>query len=281
MLRSIDAAGQGHVIALSAARDESLYGGKSVNLGAMLRERLPVPDGWALSADFAHDVADGDVAAIRQLLDFGDGLSDGLFAVRSSAIGEDSAEASFAGQHATILGVRGAHPLVAAVLRVVKSGASLSALAYRRASGDGSSARVGVAVQKLLDPVCAGVLFTRNPIDGKDERVVEAAWGLGEAVVASRVTPDRFRFARGGTLLQADAGDKPLSLHPLPGGGLEERALDAAKATALCLGVSDIAALEKLANDCERVFGLHQDIEWAKADGRIYLLQARAITRAG
>ena len=280
MLRPADAAGQGDVIALSAARHESVYGGKSVNLGAMLRERLPVPNGWALSADFAHEVADGHVAAIRRLLDFGDSL-DGLFAVRSSGIGEDSAEASFAGQHATILGVRGAHALVAAVLRVVKSGASQSALAYRKASGDSSAARVGVTVQKLLDPVCAGVMFTRNPIDGSDERVLEAAWGLGEAVVASRVTPDRFRFARGGTLLQTDAGEKPLSLHPRPGGGIEERALDASKAVALCLGGSDIASLDKLAEDCERVFGPRQDIEWAKADGRIYLLQARAITRTG
>jgi pyruvate,water dikinase len=280
-LHPVDAAADAGPVPLSCARTEAIYGGKSVNLGAMLRAHLPVPNGWALSADFAHDVARGDIAAIRRLLDFGAGLGNGLFAVRSSAIGEDSAEASFAGQHETVLGVRGAHALVAAVLRVVKSGASQSARAYRKAAGDHGEARVGVAVQRLLDPVCAGVMFTRNPVSGADERVIEAAWGLGEAVVASRVTPDRFRFARGGRVLQADAGDKPLSLHPLPGGGVSERQLDAAAAKMFCLDETDIAALDRLADDCERVFGPHQDIEWAKADGRPFLLLARAITRAG
>ena len=129
-------------------------------------------------------------------------------AVRSSAVGEDSEEASFAGQHLTCLNVRSAADGVAAVAAIWRSAHSDSALAYRRRLGLTDSPRIAVVVQQLVDADCAGVLFTRNPLDGADELVVEAAWGLGEAVVAGLVTPDRFRVARDGTVLERVAGTR-------------------------------------------------------------------------
>jgi pyruvate,water dikinase len=268
---------EGEAVELRDALDERRFGGKSVNLGAMLRGDLPVPGGVALSWAFARAVSEGRRSAVERLLALGDRMP-GLLAVRSSAVGEDAADASFAGQHLTVLGVQGAQDLVAAVLKVERSGAALGALAYRAAKGDLGEARVAVTVQRLLDPEAAGVLFSRNPVSGADERLVEAAWGLGEAVVSSRVTPDSYRVQPGGALLDCTPGDKLLSLHPLPGGGIEERRPGAGKARQLCLAPADLVKLDQLAQACEAQFGGPQDIEWAKADDRIWLLQSRPIT---
>lgn len=267
------------IISLDAADGEEIYGGKSVNLGMMLRAGLPVPEGWALSADFAANLASGSASAVRHLLDFASANLHGLVAVRSSAIGEDSQAASFAGQHATFLGIKDGHGLVSAVLRVVKSGEWDSAMAYRRASGTDQRPRVAVTIQNLVDPISAGVLFTRNPVGGADERIVEAAWGLGEAVVSSRVEPDRLRFSREGRLIELLPGQKAISLHPLPDGDVTERRLPPEEAAAPSIQPSDIAGLNALAAACERVFGPDQDIEWAKDTSRIWLLQSRPITR--
>ena len=95
-----------------------------------------------------------------------------------------------------------------------------------------------MVVQQLVDADCAGVLFTRNPLDGADELVIEAAWGLGEAVVAGLVTPDRFRVARDGTVLERVAGAKDLAVTLAPDGGTEEVAISGERVRALCLGDS-------------------------------------------
>lgn len=265
---------------LASTVEKELFGEKSVNLGEMLRAGLPVPDGYALSWEFARRISEGDVAALERALKLGDALPD-LLAVRSSAVGEDSAGASFAGQHLTMLGVKGARALVAAILQVERSGGTQWAQAYRQAKGDVGYPRVAVTVQKLLAPEAAGVMFTRNPITGATERVVEGAWGLGEAVVSSRVTPDTYRVAPGGECLSKVASEKSLSLHPIAGGGVEERRVPPEKAGALCLTDKDLLALDQLATNCEQQFGGPQDVEWAKAEGRIWLLQSRPITVAG
>jgi pyruvate,water dikinase len=122
------------------------------------------------------------------------------------------------------------------------------------------------------------VLFTRNPMTGADERVIEATWGLGEAVVAGLVTPDHYRVARGGRILERRAGEKDLAIMWSEGGGTEEVEIEGARISALCLEDADIAALEALATACEAAFGGSQDLEWAFAGGHLYLLQRRAIT---
>lgn len=126
-----------------------------------------------------------EVSAVRDSLP-------GPLAVRSSWVGEDSAAATFAGQHLARLNVRSLDELVEAVAAVWRSGCSESALAYRRKLGLEDAPRMGVVVQRQLDPDVSGVLFTGHPVTGADERVIEATWGLGEAVVHGLVTPTSF-----------------------------------------------------------------------------------------
>jgi pyruvate,water dikinase len=205
----------------------------------------------------------------------------GPLAVRSSAIDEDGAEASFAGQHLTVLNVPSSQELPSAVREVWWSANSDSAITYRQRVGLFARPSVGIVVQKLLDPDVAGVMFTRNPITGEDERVVEASWGLGEAVVAGRVIPDHFRIARSGEVLERTVGLKKLEIRTLPKGGTFEQDVPSELAERLCLDDGQLADLNRLAERCEHVYGQARDIEWAFAGGQLYLLQCRAVTRAG
>lgn len=266
------------VVPLAEAHDEAVYGGKAAQLGAALRAGLPVPPGVALTAELVGAVAAGNTAGITAL-DTVATLIAGPLAVRSSAIGEDSTDASFAGQHLTQLNVRDAQSLADAVHAVWGSARSDAALAYRARLGIDGDPQTGVVVQQLLDPQVAGVLFTRNPLDGSDERMVEASWGLGEAVVAGRVIPDRFRFARDGTVLERTVGWKTVALRAAPAGGTVEEPVAADLAEQLCLDDRQLAELNDLATACEQAFGTGRDLEWAFAEGALYLLQCRAVTR--
>ena len=203
---------------LEESLDAELYGGKAAQLAIAVGAGLPVPSGVALSVELVESIAADAPAAIAELVGTWP-LPPAPLAVRSSAVGEDSEEASFAGQHLTCLNVRSAADGVAAVAAIWRSAHSDSALAYRRRLNLTDSPRIAVVVQQLVDADCAGVLFTRNPLDGADELVVEAAWGLGEAVVAGLVTPDRFRVARDGTVLERVAGTKDLAVSLAPHGG--------------------------------------------------------------
>lgn len=269
-------------VSLRDARDERRFGGKAVQLGAAMRAELPVPDGLA----FDHDArawmtasANGAVrAAIGELLE----RLGGLVAVRSSGVGEDSAVASFAGQHATVLGVRSVDGLLAAAREVHASARTDAAIGYRNKLGLDPEPRMGVVVQRLVRADVAGVLFDRDPLTGEDVRVVEASWGLGEAVVQGLVTPDRFRIARGGRVLAREAGEKDLLIRWAEedeAGGTEEVVVEGDRVTELCLDDAQIVALDALAGRCEAVFGGTQDLEFAFARGRLHLLQRRAITR--
>jgi len=122
-------------------------------------------------------------------------------------------------------------------------------------------------------------MFTRNPITGADERVIEAGWGLGEAVVAGLVIPDSYRIARSGEVLERTPGLKRVAIRTQPQGGTVEEDVPAEDAERLCLDDDQLAQLHELASRCEEVYGPARDIEWAFADGRLYLLQCRAITR--
>ena len=264
------------IVPLESCLDESALGGKAVQLGTAIRAGLPVPGGFALAWPDADAVASGDMAALASALAR---LGATTVAVRSSAVGEDSRSASFAGVHATRLAVRGLGAIADAVREVVASGSSDSALAYRAASGAREVApRVGVVVQRFLDADVAGVLFTRHPVTGADERVIEAAWGLGEAVVGGLVTPDHWRIARDGGLVEERLGEKDVAIRVAPEGGTHEVRVDAARAGSPCLTRDELARVAALAADCERVFGEGLDIEWCLFDGRVHLLQVRPLT---
>jgi len=265
-------------VPLAEARDETEFGGKAVQLGVAVRAGLPVPPGAALAAEFVDAVAAGDPTAAAELETLTARVAWPV-AVRSSAIGEDSADASFAGQHLTQLNVRDPAGLAEAVAAGWASARSEAALAYRARLGIDGQPRTGVVVQALLDPAVAGVLFTRNPLNGADERVIEASWGLGEAVVAGSVIPDRFRIARDGTVLERTPGWKTVALRPSADGGTVEEPVAANLVEQLCLDDRRLAELHALASRCEHVFGNGRDLEWAFAGQTLYLLQCRAVTR--
>jgi len=268
------------VVPLEEAHDESLFGSKAVGLGEAARSGLPLPPGVALSGAVVEAVAAGEQQAIDGVAELVRPLGSPL-AVRSSAVDEDGAEASFAGQHMTLLNVPGMDAVADALREIWWSANSDSAITYRQRVGLFRRPSVGVVVQSLLDPDCAGVMFTRNPINGADERVIEASWGLGEAVVAGLVIPDHVRIGRDGQVLERTAGLKKIAVRKLPEGGTVEETLSPEQAEQLCLDESQLEDLHALATRCEEVYGRDRDIEWAIADGQLYLLQCRAITRAG
>jgi pyruvate,water dikinase len=263
-------------VALADARDERLFGGKAVSLGVAAREGLPVPPGMAIAASLVDAIAAGDPAAARAVME-SPYLPNGPVAVRSSAVGEDSAIASFAGQHATHLNVA-PHQLLEAIRAVWESGRTDAARAYRARRGMDATPAVGVVVQQLVDPIAAGVLFTRNPITGADERIIESAWGLGEIVVSSRVVPDYFRLAVDGTLLECTIGDKDTRIVRQPDGGTRDEAVPDDLRRAPSLRVEQLRALCALADRCRAVWRVELDLEFAVTADALYLLQSRPIT---
>jgi pyruvate,water dikinase len=265
------------VVPFAKARETELYGSKAVGLGAAVRQGLPVPPGVALSGDLVEAVASGDAKSIEKVAKAIEGLK-APFAVRSSAVDEDGASASFAGQHLTVLNVHSAADVPAAVREVWWSANSDSAITYRQKVGLFTRPSVGVVIQTLLNPSAAGVMFTENPVTGADERLIEASFGLGEAVVAGLVIPDHFRVERGGQILERKAGRKRIAIRSLPNGGTFEDPVPPAQMMQLCIDDAHLAALNALALQCEKVYGPRRDIEWAIQDGALYLLQCRAVT---
>lgn len=265
------------VVPLHEALHEPVFGGKAVSLAAALRAGLPVPQGAALGNAFVDRAASGDAAALETLM-ASPHIPDVRLAVRSSAIGEDSAGASFAGQHATKLNVR-RHQLEEAVRVVWRSARSESALAYRSRRGLPAVPKMGVVVQMLIEPVAAGVLFTRNPVTGAEERLIEAAWGLGEAVVNGSIVPDRIRLDADGRVVDVAAGEKDIKVWYGDGDGTVEVRVPPSQQRELCLTAVHLEALHDLAARCQRVWGRDLDLEWAIGAGdTVHLLQCRPIT---
>jgi len=264
-------------VVLVKARNATLYGAKAVGLGEAARRGLQVPPGVALSADLVEAVAAKDARAIAQLAKAIATLAP-PYAVRSSAVDEDGAQASFAGQHLTLLNVFAADDVPEAVREVWWSANSDAAITYRLKIGLFTRPRVGVVVQALLDPEVAGVMFTENPVTGADERVIETSWGLGEAVVSGLVIPDHVRLDRAGKLLEYKAGRKHIAVRALPNGGTFEEVVPPGRVSQVCLDAPQLHDLGALALQCEKVYGPRRDIEWAFQEGTLYLLQCRAVT---
>jgi len=268
------------LVPLAEAAEESAFGGKAVSLGAAVRAGLPVPPGVALGTTMVDRVAAGDQSAIDAILT-SPHIPDVRLAVRSSAVGEDSADASFAGQHATRLNVR--KPNIHQAVHIVWASARTeAALAYRTRKGLPPHPKIATVVQMLVEPVAAGVLFTRNPITGADERMIEASWGLGEAVVSGMVVPDRVRLSPEGTVLDFEIGDKDVKIWYDEGDGTTETAVEEGLRSLPCVDETHLSLLNELAERCQRVWGPALDLEWALGgDGKIYLLQCRPITTLG
>src|SRR5258706_5287714 len=252
------------VVPLVDAHDDAVYGSKAVGLGDATRGGLPVPRGIALSGPVVEAAASGDAGASEQVAASVRSLPT-PFAVRSSAVGEDGADASFAGQHITLLNVPTAADVTDAVREVWWSANSDSAITYRQKKGQFVRPSVGVVVQSLLDPEVAGVMFTQNPVNGADERVIEASWGLGEAVVSGRVIPDNYRVARAGEVLGRTTGMKKFAIRRAPDGGTVDEQIAAEDVERHCLSDAQLAELNGLATSCEQAYAEGRAIQFAFA----------------
>lgn len=298
--------------------DFALVGGKAANLGILKRAGLPVPPGFVILTrtyqqfliasriqTAIEELAEGmnlqepdsiELAsqAIRALIERGtmpDGIAcaigeayaqmgEGAVAVRSSATTEDLPGASFAGQQESYLNIEGAEEVLMAVKRCWSSLWTARAMAYRVRQGiEAGGASMAVVVQRMIPAGVAGILFTANAVNGSlDEMLIEASWGLGEAIVGGRVTPDTIVVEKAtGEIRQMQVGEKAIMAVPVSGGTTEIE-VDSQRRARVALSSEQIGEIVRTGCRIEALFGMPQDIEWAIAGERLYILQARPIT---
>ncbi|HEC33709.1 MAG TPA: pyruvate, phosphate dikinase, partial [Chloroflexi bacterium] len=203
-----------------------------------------------------------------------------VVAVRSSATAEDLPDLSFAGQQETYLNVQGVEAVLDAVKRCWASLWTARAIGYRLQHGiDQSAVSLAVVVQLLVPAETAGILFTANPVNGRrDQVVISASWGLGEAVVGGLVTPDTIIVDKAtARVLERQTADKQVMTVRVDGGTETQPVPDELRCAPV-LSDEQAAALARLGVQVEELCGYPVDIEWAIADGELYLLQSRPIT---
>jgi len=224
-------------------------GSKAANLAQLVAVGFPVPPGFVIPADAFVDWPKVQAA----LPAAASSLGDGPLAVRSSAAAEDLAGASYAGLYDTFLDVDG-DQLADAVRRCWESATSQRVTTYQQHHQQSlERLAMAVLVQRMVHPDAAGVAFTANPVSGaRDEVVVNAVRGLGERLVGGEVTGDQWVIGHG----QADC----------------------TRATEQAINADQALAVAALAHRVEQHFGVPQDLEWALAEGRLWLLQARPMT---
>ncbi len=207
--------------------------------------------------------------------------ADVLVAVRSSATAEDLPNASFAGQQETYLNVLGEEELLDRVRGCWASLWTLRAVTYRARQGfEHERVYLCAVVQAMIPSEISGILFTANPVTGdRDEAVVNASWGLGEAVVSGLVNPDTVTVRKSdGRIVSTEIGSKEVTLQRGEDGGTVEVPTPDGRREVAALSDDQIAGLLSLAKDIEDHYGAPQDIEWGFAGGSLYVLQSRAIT---
>jgi pyruvate,water dikinase len=229
----------------------------------------PVPDGVVMAVESAYAELGGDEPYV---------------AVRSSGTAEDLAESSFAGLHDSFLDIKGREAVLDAVKRCWASLWTARATAYRHDNGfDQSTVAIAVVIQAMVVSDVSGVMFTANPLTtATDEIVINASWGLGEAVVQGIVTPDEYTVRhRNGRVISHAIGEKSVRIvrDPAAASGTVTESVPEELKDVRSLSDDEIAQLADLGRRIEAYYGgLPQDIEWAFHDGSLYLLQSRPIT---
>ncbi|AHG03162.1 phosphoenolpyruvate synthase [Halobacterium sp. DL1] len=301
------------------ADDIDSVGGKGASLGELTDAGLPVPPGFVVTAgtyrtfieeagiddelfeavdvdpDDSEALANAEAAAeeiimntelpesLREnILSSYDDLDDGqaFVAVRSSATAEDLPDASFAGQQETFLNVT-REDLLDRVKRCWASLFTQRAIYYREEQGfEHDIVDIAVVVQRMVDAEKSGVMFTSHPSTGAHEAIIEAAWGLGEAVVSGSVSPDNYHVNRDtGEVEEVTVADKKLMhVKDVETGETVEREVPDEKREARVLTDEEIQALVTIGERVEDHYGEPQDVEWAMVGGDIYMLQSRPIT---
>lgn len=297
-------------------KDIDIAGGKGANLGEMTASSIPVPNGFVITAeayrlfieennlkeDFSArlEEAQNDESKLLEAAEhFRAAIKNAALppaleseirrgftllgaervAVRSSATAEDLPDASFAGQQETYLNVLGIDEVLLQVKNCYASLWTNRAVCYRQNKGyDQFSVALAVVVQEMIESEKAGVLFTANPVNGnRNEMQINASLGLGESIVSGKVTADSFICSKDGKVKSSVCGVKKMQI-VYADKGTREIPVEASLQKKLCLSEQEIKSLCTEAVKIEEHFGSPMDIEWAIKDGKIYILQARAIT---
>lgn len=233
---------------------------------------------WIVEAEIPGQVAEDIKNAYQKM------GGDLYVAVRSSGTSEDLEGASFAGLHDTYLDVRGNDELLDAVKRDWASMWTARATFYRNSQGfDHFTSSIAVVVQTMVESEVSGVMFTGNPLNAAtDQIMINASWGLGEAVVSGIVTPDEIIVRhRDLKVLNKTLGSKELRIirNPKTGVGVVEEKIDKKVRDQFSLSDEQSKELSELGLFIQKTYGeFPQDIEWAYQDGKFYLLQTRPIT---
>ncbi|MCE9670840.1 phosphoenolpyruvate synthase [Myxococcus stipitatus] len=297
--------------------DTAVAGGKGANLGELTRAGLPVPPGFVITAaafqrslapirdrlgelwreidpDDSRSLAsasDALTALVRQV-ELPESVREALLgayrrlgkaravAVRSSATAEDTADTSFAGMHETYTHVVGEEALLRRVRDCWSSAYGQRVVAYRRSQGLSEEPTLAVVVQEMVESNRSGVMFTADPTTGDTGRlVIEAAFGLGEAVVSGQVEPDTYVVEKASPrVLEARVGHKDFQYVGDGAGGERRVELPPDQATRRVLEDAEVLEVARLGMRVERHYGAPQDVEWAESEGRVYLVQSRPIT---
>ncbi|MEM4970582.1 MAG: phosphoenolpyruvate synthase [Sulfolobales archaeon] len=246
----------------------------------MSRELMSLIEGTELPDEIAREIAISYEDLCRKAV----GSNICRVAVRSSAIAEDLAEASFAGQHDTFLNVYSAENVLQAVKKCWASLFTARALVYRKAKGlvDEKSLAMAVVVQIMVDPRSAGVAFSINPLDGDPNIVViESIWGLGEYIVRGVVTPDKFVVEKSSLDVVErfiSKKDRELVYDPEKRANLD-RQVPGERAEKPSISDEEAREIASIAMKLEKMLGTPVDIEWAiDGNGRLYILQVRPVT---
>ena len=258
----------------NGTRDPKLYEEASQEIRKII-ESVPMP------ADIADEVR----KAYRELSKK-TGSGEVLVAVRSSATGEDLPDASFAGQQDTFLNVKGEEQLVHYVRKCWSSLYTPRAIFYREEKGfPHEKVLISVGIQKMVEAKCSGVVFTLDPVNGDPSKIViEATWGLGEALVAGHVSPDRFIIDKGTLqIIHKEIVPKKLEHVPNRATGLTvQQEVPLERRNVASLSDQDVVELAKIAREIEDHYGTAQDIEFALEQDRsgdaAYIVQSRPET---
>ncbi|PSP81563.1 phosphoenolpyruvate synthase [Halobacteriales archaeon QS_1_68_20] len=299
------------------ASDIESVGGKGASLGELASAGLPVPPAFVVTAETyrsfieeagiddelfdAVDIDPEDSSALasaesraeelilgtefpeelrEEILAAYDDLDQEFVAVRSSATAEDLPDASFAGQQETFLNVT-REDLLDRVRRCWASLFTQRAIYYRNEQGfDDAAVDIAVVVQGMVDAETSGVMFTSHPSTGDPEVIVEAAWGLGEAVVSGSVSPDNYVIDREtGDLEEVTVADKKvMHVRDPDTGETVEREVPEDRRERRVLDDEILGDLVELGERVESHYGTPQDVEWAAVDGEVFMLQSRPIT---
>ncbi len=305
--------------------DVAVAGGKGANLGEMTRANIPVPWGFVVSSQAYFDFLDKtDLRAViigclkgvqlfdnaslnrcseqikeavlkaKMPRDIEQGikaaykkLGEGPVAVRSSATAEDMPDASFAGQQSTFLNVQGADNVVQAVHACWASLFEARAIFYRQENGyDHFSVGIAVPVQKMVQSQSSGVMFTVEPVYNDITKIViEAVYGLGEAMVSGHVSPDTYTLDKSEMkILRREISKQEWKLVRNPGSGVDHQEsnvqlpIPAPDQQKQKLSDAEVVELARIGKMIEEHYNYPQDIEWAKEEGKFFIVQTRPVT---